>query len=178
MKQSTPIGWRLWRIGAGAVALACAFLLLRLLEQGSLSGLAPWIRIAWVVTLLLSLLAAPVLIGSGLGLFSSELLAAAGSARAPTARQWLLVYFGMMVVVVTVALSLNRLANVDPLRASLVQGGAIFLFACIGRPWWLFGVIRRTGWFALIRDDGPVRVIVGVAGLFLLALGFLWPPTQ
>src|SRR3954451_12215599 len=110
MKRPRLVSSRMTRVVGGVGALVWAFLLLNLLETGGVQGARPWVRVVWIVGLMGSLVSAPILIGSGLGLFSSRVVAAVGDERAPTARQWLAVYFGILGAVSTAALVLHGLA--------------------------------------------------------------------
>jgi hypothetical protein len=169
--------WRMrpGRLAIGLAVLASGYLLLHRLDAGTFQGRPHWFGYLWIATMLLSLLAAPILIGNGLGLFSSELLAESGTGRAPTARQWVTVYLGTLVTIVSLSLGLNWIAGVHPVRSLPLLTSAMFLFACVGRPWWLFATVRRTGWFALIADDRSVRIVLGSIAFVLLAVGLAGP---
>lgn len=174
------MSWRMrpGRLVVGLAALVGGFILLRALGAGTLEGRPLWIGYLWIATMVLSLVLAPILIGNGLGLFSSELLASSGTGRSPTARQWLTVYFGSFVTVVSLSLVLNLIMGVDPIRAASWLTSAMFLFASVGRPWWLFASVRRTGWFALVTDDRLVRIILCSIAVILLAFGLFAPPLR
>ena len=169
------MSWRPRRVALGVCALACAFLLFRLLENGGLKGMPQWVAIAWTIALGASLIAAPLLIGNGVGLFTSETLASTGSGRAPTLRQWLLVYFGIVGAVVAVAFGLGFVAGVNPVRAILLQFAIVFFLASSRRPWRLFATLRRTGWLALIKDDAVIRAMFIMFGLLVAVLGLFAP---
>jgi hypothetical protein len=106
------------RLAIGLAVLACGFLLLHTLDAGTFEGRPLWVGYVWIATMILSLLAAPILIGNGLGLFSSELLAESGTGRAPTARQWVAVYLGTIVTIVSLSLGLTWIAGVDLFRSA------------------------------------------------------------
>jgi hypothetical protein len=163
------------RLAIGLAVLACGLLLLHTLDAGTFEGRPPWVGYLWIATMILSLLAAPILIGNGLGLFSSEVLASSGTGRAPTAGQWVTVYFGTVVTIVSVGLGLHWILGVGLVRAGSWLSAAMFLLASVGWPWWLFATVRRTGWFAFIRDDRHIRIILCSIALVLLAIGVVDP---
>jgi hypothetical protein len=173
--RTMPMQLQPGRLALGISALVCAFLLLRVLETGVLIGLPPWVATAWTFALVLSLLAAPILIGNGLGLFSTELLASVGTDRAPTGRQWVAAYIAIIGSVLAVGFALNALAGINLARSVFFQLALVFLLASTGKPWWLYGTIRRTGWFALIRDERSLRAILWLLAVILMVLALVVP---
>ena len=82
--EEPSIRWQMrpGRLAIGLAVLACGVTLLRTLETDTFEGRPLWFGYLWIATMILSLLVAPILIGNGLGLFSSELLASSGTGRA------------------------------------------------------------------------------------------------
>ena len=163
------------RLAIGLAVLACGVTLLRTLETDTFEGRPLWFGYLWIATMILSLLVAPILIGNGLGLFSSEVLASSGTSRAPTAGQWVAVYFGTLVINILLSLGLHWILGVGLVRAASWLTAAMFLLASVGWPWWLFATLRRTGWFAFIKDDRHMRIILCSIALVLLAIGVVDP---
>jgi hypothetical protein len=95
--------------------------------------------------------------------------------RAPTFRTFAAVYLGIVVGTVAVGLLMASLFGIDWLRLSFITVGALFLVSIGGRPWWLYAPIRRTGWFALIRNERSMRAVLAVLGVLLIVIGVLAP---
>lgn len=162
------------KLAGGIIALVAVVGLLAMLRADGAQYPA-WMAVVWPVVLVLALTSGVVLLGSGLGLFSTELMAQVGEGRPPTASQWLAVYLGCLGAMVLASFLLQAVARVEPRRSMLVIGGVLFLLAAIGRPWWLLQTFRRTGWFALIKSDTAVQLLFAVAGILLAALGVFMP---
>ena len=87
--------------------------------------------------------------------------------------QYLLGYFGILVVVLGLSIFLEKRLNIDSYRSIFVLSGAMFLVVSSGRPRYLYAVIRNTGWFALISSRNAMRGLLAILGLILVAGGLL-----
>ena len=52
---------------------------------------------------------------------------------------------------------------------AMLTSGLLFLIAATGRPWWLYGTIRRLGWFAAISRDRWMKLLLGALGSVFIA---------
>lgn len=91
-------------------------------------------------------------------------------------RDWLRWYLGAALAGVIVAFGIGWLFGIHPLRAVFAVCGAMFMAAAVDRPPMAFRVLRNTGWFACVRTDATIRLIIGVIALWLLAVALLLPP--
>jgi hypothetical protein len=93
---------------------------------------------------------------NALGLFTSDKLRTGGEAideRVPTPLQFSLVYMSSLVAGVLPITLIPTLGRGPAVAWIFAIGGAQFLVAASGRPWWLYGTIRRAGWFRNITSD-------------------------
>ena len=63
----------------------------------------------------------------------------------------------------------------DGKRIAIGYGGAVFFLAGLGRPRWLFDVVRSASWFALLPDLA-IRTLLVLFGILFLLAGFGWLP--
>ena len=96
-------------------------------------------------------------------------------------RDWLRWYLGAVVGAVALSFGLAWLLSIHPLRAGFGVSGMMFIAAALELPPMAFHVLRNTGWFAYVRSDTTIRLIIGaialwlvVAALFLPGI-FVWP---
>jgi hypothetical protein len=87
-------------------------------------------------------------------------------------------YLALVIAVSGLAVLLERGAGLDPYRTGAVACGLMFCLAALGRPARLYLLVRNTCWFALIRDEQVMRLLLGVLGLALVGAGLLLPPAQ
>jgi hypothetical protein len=119
-----------------------------------------------------------LLLMNGLGILTTEALNSA-SLRSGTGDSELTVgtfvsvYVGILIVSVASAVALESRAGIPPQRTILVVCGAIFLVAASGRPWWLYATVRRVRWFALIRSDRTMRVVLAAVGTVVILAAIL-----
>jgi len=175
MDHSNVWQFRPKRLLAGAICFAYVWIWFQLADAGKPSGLTPWLAYSWAGTMVFAILIGVSLVGNGLGLINSEVLATAGEGRSPTLRTFVAVYFGILLGTSLIATVAAAALHVHWIRAASVTLGALFLFAIGERPWWLYASIRRTGWFALITDELAMRIVLGVIGLFIITLGLVAP---
>jgi hypothetical protein len=133
-------------------------------------------RSAWAFALIAIGFAGVITIVVGFNGISPETLGAIGGGeggRTPTVAMFIAVYTGALIVNVGLAEYLEHRYGIKTDRSIMVNGGATFALAAIGRPWWLFATIRRLGWFAAIKSDAAMRAVLGVIGAGLVIGGFL-----
>lgn len=165
-------------LAAALLIGAISFAMATSVDHGFTRGWAGWVRAIWVFALIVGVLAAVALFANGMGIVTSESLAGSVSSSEPergrvlSAKYFFAVYAGSLFLVVTIALWMHRTYHISDERAMEGVGGALFLLASSGRPWWLYYTFRRLGWFAAIESDATMRIVLGVigAGLILLAL--------
>lgn len=90
----------------------------------------------------------------------------------PSVPAWLGVYFGSLLLGLTLAFLGERTFGIPGQRIIYGYSGAFFLVAAGGRPPILFRVLRYTGWFAGIRNTRLMRLLLTIFGVALLAVAF------
>jgi hypothetical protein len=88
-------------------------------------------------------------------------------------RRWqrVLIYFGILGIMVYLSLQVDGTYHLGEDRSVAIVGGALYLLAATGHPWWLYDTVRHVRWFDAITDDGTMRVLLTILGLLLLLLG-------
>jgi hypothetical protein len=175
MEQTSSWQFQPKRLVAGVACFAYVWGWFQLAEAGKPHGLAPWLAYAWAGSMALAVLLGVFLVGNGLGLINTGVLASAGTGRAPRFRTFAAVYFGIIIGIPTIALVAASVVGSNWIRSLFVSFGALFVVAILGRPWWLYGTIRRTGWFALIQNERAMRLVLAVLGVSLASFGLLAP---
>jgi len=163
------------RVLLGGVMFLWAPIWFRLVEGGTFHEWPRWTSGPLVFSLIASLLGGVLLVGNGLGLLTTAMLADGSRGRAPTLRQFLTVYVGSLGLAVVGALLADRFLGLHPMRVAFVEIGMLFLVAAFGKPWWVFATIRRLGWFSEIENDNAIRWIVGILGMVGLVAGLFVP---
>jgi hypothetical protein len=92
--------------------------------------------------------------------------------------QFLRGYLALLVTVIAFAILLERWSGTDPYRTTAVACGPAFCLAALGRPPRLYLIVRNTGWFALVRDELVMRLLLGVIGVVAVWAGMFLPATQ
>lgn len=164
-------GWRTRHALLGVLMTCCAYLLGVGMGSARVHMLPVWAKFLYASAVLCGGMLAIFFLGSALGLISSELLASAGEGRAPSAKVWISVYIGSLVLLGLFSLIAISELHTDPIRAAIAECGIFLLVASTGRPWWWFGTIRRLGWFAFIKSDHVMRWLLAAIGLVSLAVG-------
>ena len=136
-------------------------------------------RFAWVVGLIASGFGGVFLCLAGLGVVTDEKLARRyeGEQRSLRTGSFFAVYAGTLLLTAAGAAAAERWHGLPYENGLLVVLGAIFSLAATGQPWWLYGTIRRAGWFAGIESDIAMRLLLAVIGLGAIAAGLLSKPT-
>lgn len=137
-------------------------------------------RLGWGIATLGLLFAGVFMGATALGLLTDDTLAAVGdgSTRTPNTGQFIAVYLGTLVLGVAPALYLKHSYGIPVQRTTLVFFGVVFLWASTGRPWWLYGTIRRVRWFVLIQSEVAMRRLLALLGIALALAGALLSNTQ
>ena len=88
-------------------------------------------------------------------------------------RRWqrVLIYLGILAILAALMLLFDHRYHVGEDRAAAIVGGAFYLLAATGHPWWLYDTVRHVRWFDAISDDASMRVVLIFLGVLLLALG-------
>lgn len=161
------------RVLAGLVMLGVSFAMANAVDDGVTRPWPGWARALWGGTLLAGALGGMLLWMNGMGMADDELLAPAGDPhrREPSPRTLLLVYGGFVAVGAVLALAVEARYGVARAQVVAAYGGATFVLASLGRPWWLYATLRRMGWFRSIRGDTSMRLVLAVLGVALLAAG-------
>jgi hypothetical protein len=167
--------FRPFRVLLGGVLFLWAPIWFRLVERGTFREWPHWTDGPLVLSLIGSLLGGVILVGNGLGLLTSAVLADGSRGRAPTLRQFLTVYLGSIGLALTGAVLADQFLGLHPMRVAFVEIGALFLVAAFGQPWWVFATIRRLGWFSKIENDNDIRWIIGILGIVGLVAGLVVP---
>lgn len=172
---------RAMRLGRTVFALAlmlAGFVMANAVDAGVTRAWPDWERGLWAWTLIGSVIGGIRLLMNGLGILTTEVLND-GSIRPGTEEPELTVgtfvsiYVAILVVSVVSALVLKSKAGIPGERTILVVCGAVFLVAASGRPWWLYATVRRVHWFALIRSDRAMRVVLATLGTAVILAGTL-----
>jgi hypothetical protein len=166
---------RLVLIAIGVLLLTATFAMANAVDRGVTRAWSIQARGAWVFVMLAFMLAGIWTALTGIGVVSSESLAAigSGSTRAPSPLQHALVYIGIMLLIVPASILLQARYGIPFPNTLFVSCGAVFLLGGAARPWWLFATLRRLGWFAAIEDDSLMRGLLATIGLVLVVVGFL-----
>jgi hypothetical protein len=153
--------------------IGAPFTMANAVDRGVTHNWSSTLRSAWAIGLMALLLAGLLTLVVALGILSSQNLASIGerSERAPTVPQFIAVYVGFLVLSIGTAIYLEDRYGINGKKTIFVAGGTFFLIASSGRPWWLFATFRRLGWFAVIRNDHAMRLLLGGIGLILLLIG-------
>jgi hypothetical protein len=87
------------------------------------------------------------------------------------AKQSFLVYLGLLLGTVTLAILGERYLQLNARCLVFLLCGLVFLAAAGKTPESLYQVIRSLGWFRLIEDDVVMRVILLGLGVMLVLMG-------
>jgi hypothetical protein len=165
------------RIGRLVLALAIgviSFTMAQLVDTGFTKGWSQLARSAWAVTLVVGIIAAALLFLTATGLLTAETVNPRG--LEPIALPTMLaVYLGTMGLAVGLAIILESTYRIQGPRTILITLGTTFLVAGSGRPVWLYGTIRRLGWFSAIRNDATMRTTLTLMGAGAVLAGLLIP---
>lgn len=158
-------------LGAAVAAMAIG------VDAGLTQDWAKWAKVAWVLAMLVGLMAAVFTLLNAVGLLTSESLADRGSIRpdGKELRLWhfITVYAGSLLASLALAVWLEQTRGVDGERTMMGAAGALFLIASSDRPWWVYETIRRLGWFDTIESDRWMRRGLGLLGA-VLVLTFIY----
>jgi hypothetical protein len=160
----------------GVAMLVTSFAMATLVDHGFTRAWPSAARGAWAFGLVALMLAGGLTLLVGLGFISTSVLRSVGdpdARRVPSVAQFLAVYLGFVVLGVATAVYLEHAYAINGVRSIALFAGIVFLLASTGRPWWLFGTLRRLGWFAAISSDGTIRVVLAAIGAVLALVGAL-----
>ena len=82
--------------------------------------------------------------------------------------RFLLGFLTLFIGTFSIAMALAMWFHLDGPGAVFGTYGFLFLVAAAGRPASIYRIVRNAGWFADIRDDRTMRLILLVLGLALL----------
>ena len=165
VRTSTVVGVLLIALGMGMATAV---------DRGLTHFWPPWARSAWAIALIAMTFGGVIVTLIGLGVISNKNLAAVGSPggdRSPSVPIFVSAYLGLLVVVVVLSFVAQSTLHVHAENAMLVLCGAFFLLGATGRPWWLYGTIRRLRWFAAIGSDRAMRAVLALLGVLLVIGG-------
>ncbi|HEY9725072.1 MAG TPA: hypothetical protein V6D50_01375 [Chroococcales cyanobacterium] len=91
----------------------------------------------------------------------------------PKAKQFFLVYFGLLFGTVTLAILGEQYFQLNGRCLIFLLCGLVFLAAAGKTPESLYQVIRFLGWFRLIEDDGIMRIILFGLGVMFVLIGLI-----
>ena len=167
------------RVRLGRLFLALVILAADLAYSRPLPSAWPgWARYLVITVMVIGMIGGVGLLLNALGILTGDSLAAVGTAP-PTERRrltvpvFLGVYGGIMAVVGTLSVVLSRSLGIRIDRIICVSLGVIFLLASTGRPWWLYHAIRTVNWFAAVRSERAMRVLLTGLGVVLILGGVL-----
>jgi hypothetical protein len=174
-QTSSASQFRLGRLLIGGLLLCWPPIWFRLAERGAFHDLPRWAAWPLVLSLVASIFGGIIVVGNGLGLLTSDVLAQGNPGRAPTLRTFLTVYLGSMVLIIAGALLADTFLAIHPIRGGSIGCGALFLLAASRRPWWIYATVRRLGWFSKIESDRVLCTLLSVIGGGALLFGVLAP---
>jgi len=111
-------------------------------------------------------------IAYGLGFLSNETLASRrgdSETRELSVGIFVATFSGSLLVCMGLAFYLELGLGLVQGSGAMLISGLLFVLAATGRPWWLYGTIRRLGWFAAISRDRWMKLVLGVLGSVFIA---------
>jgi hypothetical protein len=90
---------------------------------------------------------------------------------------WFRWYLGTLILGVVVAIAMDVLFHLHPMRGGLLYFGLLFIAAAANRPRALFLMIRSVRWFGLIDSDRTVRAWMWAFGVAALLAAIFLPNT-
>jgi len=168
------------RIIAGVVLGGVIFGGLSIAERVNPS-LQQWQATLIGYTVVFGVVAAVLLLVSGLGLVTSRVLARGTppeelkAGRVLKASQFFLIYLGSLFVLIAAAFYIENTLGVPWFISLIGLSGIAFLVASAKVPWWWFYTIRRLGWFAWIQNDRAMQVVLAIIGIAAILFALLAP---
>lgn len=166
-------------LALGLVIGAVSFAMANAVDHGVTRAWPAGARSAWAFALVAGTLVAVLLCAIGLGVLSDQALGRIGTAsrsrgqRVLTVWHFVGIYSSLVMGSVALSLWVERHYGIDGHRTILVCLGALFMLASTGRPWWLYGTVRRVGWFAAIDNEGWMRGLLFTIGALCVVIGYL-----
>jgi predicted transporter len=87
--------------------------------------------------------------------------------------RFLLGYVAILAAILAAAFALHQWLGIQGERSIYRLVGLLFVIAAIGRPPYLYRVVRNTGWFSGIESDRMMRTVLLILAALLFGLAFV-----